>query len=391
MDKSVVIAGSLNFLNLSEVFQLLGSSGSTGILRIRSTYSDQPGQIYFKNGSPVDAKTGSLSGLDAVYALFGWTNGEYEFSREHVENEDVVKKSRMEIVLESSKMLDNGMIKRLGEVPLKDQLIESSSTSNDVPVINGPLVDYMYVVDEEDFKDGEIIVNQGKHGNWNWVVLDGIVEVRKETPKGAVPIIRVGVGSFVGSIAGLLLQSSVRSATVVAIGDAQLGVLDSQRLAMEYTCLTSDFKEVVLSLDKRIKQVTNRAVELFLNKKSDVSKYMKGKEIFIKQGDNKEGVFTIENGHAYVIRTLKRGHILLSSLEEGDLLGSLPFLNYGHEPHSASIYTSEDFKVEPTNFERLQNEYDQLSTTFKNMIENSSNFLSATTKIVCDYKNRQEI
>jgi CRP-like cAMP-binding protein len=194
------------------------------------------------------------------------------------------------------------------------------------------------------------------------------------------------MGSFVGSIAGLLLQSNVRSATVVSIGRAQLGVLDSQRLAMEYTRLSSNFKEIILSLDNRIKQITNRTVEVFSGKKKDVKEVIKGKKVFIKQGDKEDGIYSIDQGNAYVVRSTKRGLFLLCTLEEGDFIGDVPFLRFGHEPNSASIYVTEDFAINQRNRGELENEYEQLSVTFKNMIKNSSGFLSATTKMLCDFK-----
>ncbi len=384
MEKRVAIAGDLSFLSLGEIFQLLGSNQSTGVLRVISLYADEPGTIFFKNGSPHDASCGGLKGLDAIYALFGWTKGEYEFTIESVENKDAIKKSQMEIILEGSKMLDDGLIEELGILNKQTPgYVEKSGT---LPVIRGPLVDYMYVVDEEDFSNAETIIKQGKHGNWNWVVLDGVVEIRKETPSGQIPINRVGLGAFVGSIAGLLLQSNVRSATVVSVGNVQLGVLDSQRLAMEYSCLTSDFKEIIISLDKRIKQVTNRTVEVMSKKKNTFSELIKDKKIFIRQGDNEDCAYTIDQGSAYIVKGTDQEPFLLNTLEEGDFIGNIPFFHFGHEPNGANVYVTDDFTVNPLNREQIQSEFDRLSLTFKNMIRNSSNILAATTKTISDFK-----
>ena len=64
-----VLAGNLDFLSLGDILQLLGSNSSTGILRVRSKYAQEPGFIYFINGNPVNALAGPLNGLDAVSAL----------------------------------------------------------------------------------------------------------------------------------------------------------------------------------------------------------------------------------------------------------------------------------------------------------------------------------
>ncbi len=72
-----VLAGNMDFLSLGDVLQLLGSNSSTGFLRIRSKFAQEPCLIYFINGNPVNASAGPLTGLDAVNALFGWVDGEF--------------------------------------------------------------------------------------------------------------------------------------------------------------------------------------------------------------------------------------------------------------------------------------------------------------------------
>ena len=102
MKQNILIAGDLTFINLSEIFQLLGANGSTGVLRIMSKYAETPGVIHFISGNPVDATAGALAGLDAVYALFGWVDGHFEFTDEPVTIAGTIKKGRMEIILDST-------------------------------------------------------------------------------------------------------------------------------------------------------------------------------------------------------------------------------------------------------------------------------------------------
>jgi hypothetical protein len=84
MSNQIVLAGNLDFLTLGDVLQLLGSNGSTGILRIQSKYVEEPGLVHIVDGDPADASAGSLTGLEALNALFGWVEGEFEFSKEQV-------------------------------------------------------------------------------------------------------------------------------------------------------------------------------------------------------------------------------------------------------------------------------------------------------------------
>lgn len=371
MKQNAAIAGDLTFINLSEVFQLLGANGSTGALHIMSKYSETPGIIYFQKGNPVDATAGSVSGLDAVYSLFGWIEGQFEFVSEPVSTGRTIKKSRMEIILDCTKMLEEGLIEKLSKVSFEKNIPEDSEDNSVIPVVKGPLVDYMYVADEEDHHKGDIIFKQGRHGNWSWVVLDGILEIRRETPAGQIPIVRVGAGAFVGSIDAFLSQSSVRSYTVVAITDVQLGVLDSQRLSQENALFSGTFRSIIKSIDKRLKQSANLICDIQQNKKKP-DDFLSDKEQIVKQGEKKSEVSFIEQGSVCITRKTNKGQLLLARLDDGDFIGPLPFLDLGQEPHLASVYASEDLGLTPVGLEELQKEYNRLSATMKNFIENTS-------------------
>jgi hypothetical protein len=48
MNNNTALEGNLNFLSLGDIMQLLGSNGSSGILRIHSPHMPEPGIIYFE-------------------------------------------------------------------------------------------------------------------------------------------------------------------------------------------------------------------------------------------------------------------------------------------------------------------------------------------------------
>lgn len=382
-----VLSGNLKFLNLGEIIQLLGSSSSTGVLRLKSKYAQQPGLVYIVNGNPIDASTGSATGLDAVNALFGWLDGEFEFSEEKVAKKNVIKKSRMEIMLDGLSLLDDGHIEILGPVTYDQKSKDPSAKEPALPIIRGPLVDYMYVVDEEEVYDGSTITVEGKHGSWFWVILEGIGDIYKETPEGPLIILRIGEGAFVGSIASFLVSGSVRSATIKAVGNVQMGVLDSQRLSIDYSKMSSDFRTFVISLDKRLKQVTDRAVDIQL-KKILIEEFVKGKKPVMKQGESTEKLFMIEAGEACIVRKAKHGYVPLATLEKRDFYGYVPFLDMGQEPFSAMVLGSEDLEVSEIDPEIFQNEHNQLSTTFKNIIDHLATCISVTTIVASDFHKK---
>jgi CRP-like cAMP-binding protein len=385
MGNRTVLAGNLDFLSLGDVLQLLGSNGSTGILRIQSKYVEEPGLIHIVDGDPANASSGSLTGIEALNSLFGWVEGEFEFSKERVTEEKVINKSRMEILLDGLRMLDDGEIEKIGPVTLAEG--PATDKERGMPLIKGPLVDYSYVVDEEGFSDGDQIAAEGKHGGWIWVVLEGVINVVKETPRGQLSLLRLGAGAFIGSVASFLRGGSARSASVLAVGDVQVGVLDSQRLFTEYSAVSNEFRDLILSLDKRLKQVTERAIATHSTQDS-TQDLIKDRTPFIKQGDNDDRVLTITQGQASIVRSTEHGDVLLANLDEGDFVGGVPFLNIGHEPHSASVLATEDFEVSALDSDNLMEQYDRLSLTLRNIIEHVAICASVTTSITCDFQKR---
>ena len=385
MNKTAVFSGKLDFLDLGELLQILGTNISSGTLRLTSKYSEAPGLIYVNDGNPVEASIGNLSGMDALYALFGWIDGEFEFCSEDVDKKNVINKNRMEIILDGARMLDDGKIEKLGAVSFKDSSKSDKGEKALLPLVKGPIVDYMYVLDEEEFLDGNEIVFEGNYGNWMWVILEGIVDITRETPKGPLNMISIGNGAFVGSIASFLSEGNVRSATVVARGHVQLGMLDSQRLSGEFAKMSSELRRFVKSLDKRLKQVSNYTVDLSM-KKNSFDKMTKTKKVIIKQGKSEDRAFTITNGNVIIARETDAGFVPLSNMGKGDYFGNIPFVSMGHEPHNASVFASKDVKLNPIDVNKLQQEHDNLSQTFKNIIENTATCISVTTLLASRFQ-----
>lgn len=387
MRDNVVLAGSLKFLSLGDLLQLLGANSYSGVLRLISRFAVEPGFIYIKNGNPINASCGKAQGLDAIYTLFGWLDGEFEFADMDVVSEKTINKSRMGIILEGLKMVDDGQIKRVG-AEAQQRVKRNPSGTDDVALVKGPLVDYMYVADEEDFFDGEYIVEEGKHGSWLWVILEGVVEIVKDSSKGSIPIIRLGDGSFIGSFASFLIQGHIRTATAVAVGNVQLGVLDSQRLAQEFAQLSPEFRGLLISLDKRLKLLNERIVDLRTGRTAgEVVSNLK--KVIIPQGTSDDSLYLVREGTAAVVRKEDEGRVFLGNLRKGDYFGRLPFLDFGQEPEQAAILASDDFNALKVDIHPFQHEYNQLSTTFKNFVDNVATCVAVSSNSVCDIQLRK--
>jgi hypothetical protein len=124
-------------------------------------------------------------------------------------------------------------------------------------------------------------------------------------------------------------------------------------------------------------------------RKADPALYL-DKKLVMKQGVQKEGVFELSKGEAYVVRRTQLGLIHLATLAPNDAFGRMPFLDYGHEPHAAAIYGSADMKVKPLDLAALNREYDGLSTTFRNMLEYNATCITVTTRLALDFQKKQQ-
>jgi CRP-like cAMP-binding protein len=383
----VLLSGRLKFLSLADLFQLLGGNNSTGVLNIRSTYAPNSGVIYFEKGNPVNASNGPVQGIEAIYSLFGWSEGSFEFLDQPVKVAHVIKMSRMEIVLDALRMLDDGEIEKLGPLSFDEpSFIKARSDKagelEGIKVIKGPFVNYAHILEEEDYADGESIVKQGGHGKWIWVILEGVVNICKETPSGLLTVARIGEGCFVGTITALSIREYARSASATtAEGHVRLGLLDTEYLSREYSSLSPDFKLLLLSLDARLRQVTDLVVELSMKNKRKNKEFIKDKKALLKKGASEKNAFKINAGELCVIGESKKGPLALFLLQKGDIFGNLPFLDLGHEPRSASVMATEDSSLDEVDVTGLQEEYERLSEVFRNLVFNISTYIFMTTRM----------
>jgi len=390
MTSNIVLKGSLAFIELGELLQQLGGNGSTGILKITNEQVEEPGFIYMKAGNPINARLGSTQGMDALNQFFGWTGADFEFIQEAVTCEAVIKKSRMEIILDGLRMFDDGLIPEVGPgKSAADPTGRKEKDRSDLPVIKGPIVDYVYVVDEEEFAAGTDVVGQDRFGNWFWVILSGTMEVVRIIPEGHAPIVRLAEGAYIGSIVSFLREGNVRSATVKAIDRVQLGVLDSQLISREYSAMSDDLQSLLISVDKRLRQVTDVCAKAVL-KLNVMTEAHKDLDLLISQEKRESECLRVTAGEAYVIRNTPAGDIHLCTLGPGDFAGAIPFLRTSHEPYSADVYASADFKAELFDLEDVRYEYDKVSPTFKNMIDYLSTSISITTGRILDVTKKNE-
>ena len=389
MKSKSILKGDLSFLSLPDILQIVGQNNKTGTLRITSKSAPKAGLIFFIYGNPVNAISGKLNGLDAIYSLFGWTEGKFELHEEEVRVKHVVNKSIIQIIMDGLRTLDEGLMKTTGpSIKDKKSALRYRDRKEGLFVVKGPRVDYVYIVDEEHFSDGAEIFKEGTHGNWIWVILKGMVKISKKTKKGPLTIVRLGEGCFLGTFGCLAHGLNRRSATVTAIGEVSLGLLDSQRLSGEFACIPPDCKSLLLSLDNRLRKITDRAASLFV-KKDKISRFIEGENLIPGKGAPEENVFYIKKGEVYVIKRTPSGDLPLITLEKNDAFGYVPFMNIAPELPFTSLLASKDLKLGNLDRKTLKKEYDQLSGTLRNLIYYVSSNVSVTTRFAINLQERE--
>lgn len=378
-----VLKGNLNFLGLSDLFQIIGGNNNTGVLHLRSRYVPTKGLIYFRKGSPIQSTCGSLKGLESIYSLFGWAEGAFEFHERDVKVSTAIKQSRMEIVLDALRLLDDGKIKTIGPPSIDEPLSGRGPMDGEekgLPLIEGPLMDFSFVVGEESFRDGKRIIKEGGHGKWISAISEGTVRIRRETPNGSLDVARLGVGSYIGSFRALLFGEYTRSASIYPEGNVGLFTLSAELFQREYASLSPIFQKFILSLDSRLIKITDRAVDL--NEEPYVANgFAKDKKMIIEKGAVQKDLYRIRQGNAYIVGQTEKGMLPLLALGKDDVFGYNPFLDYGHESRMASAMGSNDLEITKIDTEGLEKEFDGLTNTFRNMIYHVCNCITTTTRL----------
>jgi len=384
MEHQVVLSGSLSFVSLGELLQMLNANASTGVLRLRSKYALEPGAFYFLSGNPINAEAPGKKGLDAAYALFGWLEGEFDFTAQEPVTETLIQTGVMEIVLDGLRMLDDGQVETLGpKLECKPDSSAPCDEFGDIPVVKRPVSNYGYVVNEEEIANSQLIVKEGGFGNWISVILEGYADVVRDTGKGPLRIVRLGPGALVGNISSLLSQSSVRTASLMAVGNTVLGVLDLPRIHSEFAVLSYELRHLCISLDKRLRETTDRVVEAFLGK-DDNQAFLKDMKVMFAEGASEEGLYRINSGSAVVARKTEKGVRPLVRLGKGDFIGEFPLAKIGHEVLHATVYTSPDCQMGGMDVLSLTHEYELVSPMIKQIIDHVAMSISITTSLACD-------
>ena len=97
--------GDLQDFPLVDLLGALDANHKSGVV-VLTAPGGARGEIYFREGTVVDAEVGRLSGLDAVCRLFSWSTGRFEIEWKNIRRKDAVGKEASALVMEALRRLD---------------------------------------------------------------------------------------------------------------------------------------------------------------------------------------------------------------------------------------------------------------------------------------------
>jgi CRP-like cAMP-binding protein len=186
-------------------------------------------------------------------------------------------------------------------------------------------------------RPGEVILAEGEPGLSFFVVARGEVRVTKQLAQGgAVDLATLHEGAIFGEMA--LVSAAPRSATVRAVGDADLLEFDREALG----AVSRDVATLAAALDKfareRLLHNLLATCPLFrpLDKKQrlDLVRRFTAHDVaagvqIIREGEPGRGLFILLAGEVDVSKIDADSKVLLASLKPGDVFGEISLLEEG--------------------------------------------------------------
>lgn len=106
----------------------------------------------------------------------------------------------------------------------------------------------------ETFLNGQVIFQEGTHGDWIYVIEEGSVEISKKVKGHRVVIEVLSRGEIFGELA--FIAKMPRTATATAIGETTVGIIDRDYFDNEFNKLPADFRQIFNTVAMRLRKTT---------------------------------------------------------------------------------------------------------------------------------------
>ena len=106
------------------------------------------------------------------------------------------------------------------------------------------------------YSKGDIIVSEGVASNNAYIILEGKVNITKKVNKKSILINSLGKGEVFGEMG--LISQSIRSASVVAVDDVTIGIIEREQFEATVSQLPDDVRAIVKALVDRLRYTSNQ-------------------------------------------------------------------------------------------------------------------------------------
>ena len=112
------------------------------------------------------------------------------------------------------------------------------------------------------YSNGDSIVSEGIVSNNAYIILEGKVNITKKVDKKSILINTLNKGEVFGEMG--LISQSVRSASVVAVGNVTIGVIEREQFEAIVSKLPDDVRAIVKALVERLRYTSDQLSKIGL-------------------------------------------------------------------------------------------------------------------------------
>jgi CRP-like cAMP-binding protein len=113
------------------------------------------------------------------------------------------------------------------------------------------------------FQDGQVIFQEGTHGDWIYFVEEGMVEISRNIYCKKIVIVTLKQGEIFGEVA--YIGKVPRSASAIAVGETTVGIINRNFFDKDFNKLSGNFQMVLKIMALRLKKTTDALIELQKN------------------------------------------------------------------------------------------------------------------------------
>jgi CRP/FNR family transcriptional regulator len=112
---------------------------------------------------------------------------------------------------------------------------------------------------KKSLRAGQIVFSEGDPGDAMYVVIQGLVQIYRDTTSGRVVLAKIGAGQFFGEMA--LMRDQPRSATAVALTETALAAYQPDELEKLLDTRPAVGARMIQELIKRLRDTTDSLME----------------------------------------------------------------------------------------------------------------------------------